>query len=134
MKTSVTFNQFVDDFMSGQYKNNFSYDGLRALFDYLEQFEEDCGEELNYDVVAIACDFSEYESVEEFLNDYKPDITSFEEWCEEDDDRNKNCDISKNLYYEDEEIQNELKDWINDRTQLILLGNSLEEGFIVGCF
>ena len=47
MKQSVTRFDFVDWFRgSDTYKNNFSYDGLNSLFDYLEQFEEDIGKEM----------------------------------------------------------------------------------------
>ena len=41
MKQDVTKWMFEDTFRSSQYKNNFSYEGLLALFDYLENFEED---------------------------------------------------------------------------------------------
>ena len=48
----------------------FSYDASIALFDYLEQFEEDCGIELDFDPVALRCDFDEYESLEEIGKNY----------------------------------------------------------------
>ena len=32
-----------------QYANNFSYDGRKAMFDYFEQHEEDCEEEIEFD-------------------------------------------------------------------------------------
>ena len=39
--------------------DNFTYEGLSALYDYLLQYEADTGEELELDVIAICCDFSE---------------------------------------------------------------------------
>ena len=39
--------------------DNFSYEGLSILFDWLEQLEQDTGEELELDVIAICCDFSQ---------------------------------------------------------------------------
>jgi hypothetical protein len=39
--------------------NNFSYAALDALFDYFEQYEEECNVEVELDVIAICCDYSE---------------------------------------------------------------------------
>lgn len=58
MKQTVDFYQFRNAFEEIR-PNNFSYQGLRCLFDYLEAFEMDTGEELEFDVIAICCDFSE---------------------------------------------------------------------------
>ena len=44
--------------------------GLDALFDYLEEFEEDTGTQIEFDPIAICCDFSEYDSLEEIIEDY----------------------------------------------------------------
>jgi len=40
--------------------------GAFALAEHLEQYEQDIGEELELDVVAIRCDFTEYASLEEW--------------------------------------------------------------------
>jgi hypothetical protein len=58
MKTTVYFSEFRDHFHEIR-PDNFSYQGLRILFDYLEEFEESTGEEVEFDVIAICCDFSE---------------------------------------------------------------------------
>ena len=50
--------------------DNFSYEGLTALYDYLTELEEDLGEEMELDVIAICCEFTEYENLEEFCNNY----------------------------------------------------------------
>ena len=47
-----------------------SYEGANALAEYLEQYEEDTGEELELDVVAIRCDYSEYASATEAAENY----------------------------------------------------------------
>ena len=71
MKQSVTRFDFVDWFRgSDTYKNNFSYEGLHSLFDYLEEFEEDMGKEIEFDPVAICCEFSEYENLNEIKENY----------------------------------------------------------------
>jgi hypothetical protein len=58
MKTTVYFCDFRDAFLSVR-PDNFSREGLGVLFEYLEQFEQDTGEELELDVIDICCDFSE---------------------------------------------------------------------------
>ena len=67
MKEYVNEHTFRDRFMrSDNYKNNFSYEGLHALFKYIEQYEDDCGEEFEFDMIGICCDYTEYDSLEEF--------------------------------------------------------------------
>jgi len=71
MKQSVTRFDFVDWFRgSDNYKNHFSYDGLNSLFDYFEELEEDMGQEIDFDPIAICCEFSEYENLNEIKECY----------------------------------------------------------------
>ena len=71
MKQYISKYHFTDWFLSSDtYKNNFSYEGLHSLFDYLEEFEEDMGKEMEFDPVAICCEYSEYENFEEIKNNY----------------------------------------------------------------
>ena len=71
MKQSVTRFDFVDWFRgSDTYKRNFSYDGLNSLFDYFEELEEDMGQEIDFDPIAICCEFSEYENLNEIKESY----------------------------------------------------------------
>ena len=63
---------FVDRFRDMR-PDQFSYEGLHALFDYLEDYEEDTGDSIQLDVIAICCDYCEYESIEEFNSDYDHD-------------------------------------------------------------
>lgn len=60
MYQTISEYQFRDTFLqSDTYKNNFTYDGLSVLFDYLEQVEQDTGQEIPFDYVSIACEFAE---------------------------------------------------------------------------
>ena len=71
MKQSVTRFDFVDWFRgSDTYKNNFSYNGLNSLFDYFEQLEEDMENEIDFDPIALCCEFSEYENLNEIKENY----------------------------------------------------------------
>jgi len=54
MKTTVYFSDFCDYFNKIR-PDNFSYKGLRILFDYLEETDED----FELDVIGLCCDFSE---------------------------------------------------------------------------
>ena len=55
---------------SDTYKNNFSYEGLNSLFDYFEQLEEEMENEIDFDPIAICCEYSEYENLNEIKENY----------------------------------------------------------------
>ena len=59
MKQTINEYQFRDAFIRMDRKENFSYAGLIALYDYLTALEDDIGEELELDVIALCCDYSE---------------------------------------------------------------------------
>jgi hypothetical protein len=81
MKITVTENLFIDSFRrSESYREHFSYEGLQALFAFLEECDAGCDIESELDVVAIACDFYEWESFEQFADQH-----SFREWDSLDD-------------------------------------------------
>lgn len=48
------------------------------MFDYLEEYEKDTGEEIELDVVALCCDFAEYSDLAELQVDY-PDIKDMDD-------------------------------------------------------
>ena len=58
MKETVTLSTFRDAFRAIR-PNNFSYEGLEVLFDYLTEYEASSGEEMELDVIAICCDYTE---------------------------------------------------------------------------
>ena len=59
MKTTINLHQFRDAFYRMNRKTNFSYEGLEILFEYLEELEEGTDQEIELDVIALCCDFSE---------------------------------------------------------------------------
>lgn len=71
MKQTVDYSIFESAFRDYDRLNNFP-EGLRALFDYLEELEQDTGSELELDVVALCCDFSE-EKLSVVLKEYSLD-------------------------------------------------------------
>ena len=59
--------------------NAFTYEGARALFQWYEQLEDETGEQIEFDPVAIRCDWSEFASFEEFCAEYGNDYETLEE-------------------------------------------------------
>ena len=47
------------------------------MFGYLEDYEASTGEEMELDVIAICCDFTEYENLEEFRQNYGNEYETF---------------------------------------------------------
>ena len=75
MKQAIGFSQFCDGFRDHNRDNNFTYEGKRALFDYLEDYEEGTGEDVEFDVIALCCEYTEYKNLAEFQESYS-DIES----------------------------------------------------------
>ena len=72
MKTTLNFYQFRDWFEKNR-PNNFSRAGLMALWEYLEEYEESTDEEINFDPIALCCEYTEYGNIDDFYKDYDPD-------------------------------------------------------------
>ena len=58
---------------------DFSYAGLDALWHYLQDYEDDTGEELEFDPVAFRCDYTEYSDINEYNYDYSEDKERYED-------------------------------------------------------
>lgn len=74
MKQSIFFSQFVDAFRAYDRYDSFGYNGLRIIFDYLEQYEQNCNTEIELDVIAICCDYSMM-SIEDIVKEYRIDVS-----------------------------------------------------------
>lgn len=70
MKIQITKTDFRNAFKETNRQDNFTPYGLGKLFDYLKDYEEQTDEEMELDVIALCCEFSEYESFEELQQDY----------------------------------------------------------------
>ena len=71
MKQTVNEWDFIEAFRQAGRKENFTTEGLSALFKEFEDYEDSTGEEIELDVIAICCDYTEYENFAEFNADYK---------------------------------------------------------------
>lgn len=107
MKTSVSASDFIHG-MKAIRPENFSYNGLTALFEYLEDLEDSIGEELEFDPIAICCDFTEYESALEAAKEY-----GFEEPNDPD--------------YDPDELEEDAIEYLNNEVSTI----SFDDGVIV---
>lgn len=117
MKTTLTTTQAAN-ILSDDENSSFSRAGAYALIEYLEELEEDCGEEIEFDHVAIRCDYSEYASLRDFADEY---FGTNADWKAE-------MEIDSDL--EDSEIDEKIREYIQDRGQLI----EFDSGIIVSSF
>ena len=70
--------QFREAFRLAGRSDQFSYEGLEVLFDYLDNLSEDIGEPIELDVVALCCDYYE-SSIEELIDNYNIDMSEVDE-------------------------------------------------------
>ena len=76
MKRNVSEYEFCDAFRDMGRGDSFSYEGLKALYDHLLQYEEDTGEEIELDVISLCCDYSEYDTALEAAQEYGFELDS----------------------------------------------------------
>ena len=74
MITTINENDFIQAFKDMGRDDQFSYEGLQNLFAYYEEYEDSTGEQIELDVIAICCDWTEYQSEYELVNAYDMSI------------------------------------------------------------
>jgi hypothetical protein len=83
MKTTMTVTQMAHELFNDEYAG-WTSAGARALAEWLEQFDDECGTDSEFDRVGIRCEFSEYESILECAESYAgPDYTD----CEDEEEK-----------------------------------------------
>ena len=70
--------QFREAFRLAGRMDQFSYEGLEVLFDYLDNLSEDTGEPIELDVIALCCDYYE-SSIQELIDNYNIDLSEVDE-------------------------------------------------------
>ena len=108
MKQSVTFNDFCDAFHAYDRYDSFGYDGLRVIFDYLESYEQDTGEEIELDVIAICCDYNMM-AVEDIVKEYRIDVSDVDA----------------------DDVEEYILDYLNDKTMVL---GQCADGVVFQCF
>ena len=69
---------FIKEFHKMGRGNNFSTSGLIALYEYLEMLGDDLGQEIELDVIALCCEYAEYDNLEEFEADYGREFSNID--------------------------------------------------------
>ena len=71
IRETVTKSRFIDWFKVGNStrENQFSYEALEFLYEYLSDQEED----VEFDPISVCCEFTEYEDISEFNRDFQTD-------------------------------------------------------------
>ena len=118
MKRTLTINDMASELAADE-NANFSYRGARAIAEWLEEMDEEIGEDTEFDSVAIRCDFSECESLEDWAKDY---------WGGSDPWKGMGIDLDGDE--DDDEKDDLIRSFINDHGHLI----EFEGGIIVSSF
>lgn len=116
MKEYVSESKFIYKFEVMNRKEDFSYNGRKALYNYIINLEEDTKQEIELDIIAICCEYAEYQNLNEYLKNYTTDINK--EDFEEEGEFNAE-DYEKAIFEE-----------IGEKTTIIEIGED-EEGFII---
>jgi hypothetical protein len=116
MKTTLTTSHAAE-ILANDENSSFSRLGAYALVEYLEELEDSTGEEMEFDPVAIRCDFSEHDS----LTDWAEDYFSGDNWRDD-----VKCDYDA----DDDTLDDKIREYIQDHGQLI----EFSGGIIVSSF
>ena len=102
-------------------ETHFSYEGFNALYDYLEEYSDEVGEDFKVDVIALCCDFTEYSGWKELYENYSYSYNNESKTFEE--------------LEEDDELD-DFKEWVQDRTTVIEVTDYKNNivGIIIQCF
>lgn len=103
---TLSKSSFIDAFKQLSRKDQFSYEALEAIFDYLEEYSDSTGEPVEFDIVWICCDWAEAHW-SDIAREYSIDLNDF---ADDTDD--------------DERIQ-AVYEFISDNTTVINLGEGL---------
>jgi hypothetical protein len=69
MKTTLNTQEITNALLNDNHAA-WSYNGARALAEYLEEYEEACGVELELDVVALRCTYSEHDGFIDWADEH----------------------------------------------------------------
>ena len=85
VKSYINDAQLYDDLKSMD-RDNFTYEGAKALMGYLNKLAEDCQMNIEYDPIAFCCEYSEYGDALDCVQDrgYDCDFKDCEDQDKED--------------------------------------------------
>ena len=102
--------QFREAFRLAGRMDQFSYEGLEVLFDYLDELSEDTGEPIELDPVALCCEYYEC-SIEDIIDNYNIDVSDAEE--------------------DEDEIKTIVEEYLQDNT---IVCGEVSNGFVYAAF
>ena len=79
MHVNINESDFRTRFHQMERGEQFSYEGLTALYEYLEELEEGCETKIELDVIALCCEYAEYDNLKQFKDDYGDEYKSLED-------------------------------------------------------
>jgi hypothetical protein len=124
MKTTLSTTQAAYMLLDDE-DASWSRAGAVALCEYLEEFEDDMGnEEIEFCPVSIRCEFSEYDSLEDWASEY------FANHVQAVFELKLNINGDGKIEETDDDVDNQIRDYIRDRGQLI----EFDGGIIVSSF
>jgi hypothetical protein len=110
MKQSINFSDFIDAFKRFDRYDGYGYEALKVIYNYLEEYEESTGEEIELDVIAICCDYN-VDTPLSIAENYGIEI-----------------DVNEN----DDEITQQVKDFLESAT--IMLGETTDGQIVYQVF
>lgn len=117
MKKTLSENDFLNEVERWETrKDSFSKEGWRALFRYIEDYESGTGEESELDIVALCCEFSEYESAWDAMKEYQPEdmpVVDLQAYSDENDGE------GMDLLEVQEESEKMAREWLEEHTTVI---------------
>lgn len=102
MKKTIDLYDFRREFEYAGRENQFSYEALGIIFDWIEQLDADTGEDTELDVIGICCSFDEASS-DEIAQTYSIEF-------DEDDDEDDKVDQVRDYLYENTSVCGEYED------------------------
>jgi hypothetical protein len=89
-------------------EDQFSHSALKAMYEYYEQLEEDCDTQIEFDMIALCCEWTEYTSALEAALEY-----------------------GFGTVVDDESLEEKALEWLQEQTQVIEFG---DKGVLVAQF
>jgi hypothetical protein len=123
MKTTLSTTEAAHRLMNDN-DANWSRAGAYALVEYLEELEEDTGEEIEFCPVGLRCDYSQYASLEEWATE------QFRSHVDGVDELGLTLGDDGKIEESSEEIDEAIREYIRDRGTLL----EFDGGIIVSSF
>lgn len=115
--SELTQNNFAHELSSNK-DNWFSFDGACILFDYLDTISEDTENNIEFDEVALRCEFSEFESPAEYIQDYWLE-SELKEYIEDNELEDQDKEENEIEFFNDVIIEKDNFIWWDENTFII---------------